>query len=559
MATKLDVPLAQIQGNVTPGFRKDFQAFLFLRFPEEAIPKVENEAGDPRRAREWLGELQPCIASAETVATFNSLYRLVRNRIRNTPLDEKEPEHRDDPALGVKRFLRSTWINVAFTARGLGALLACPLGQEPWAEGREHAKRLEAFAVGMCNRNLRTGDHADDIAAFTVRDSVRKYWDELTNRGDKPEDEEREVAHAVVIIGATSQEELNAELSRQIELAEKHALTVIDGATMRGATLGGGKEHFGFVDVISQPDDDDPLAGWERDGAKTVAPGEFILGCGTEGKTLDAIGAPLDVPAWEKHGSYLVLRKLRQDVDQFWQQMQALADRVHAEIQGLPVPAGAAAPVDPEHPSDDAMFMAAKMIGRWPSGAPMRSTGAGGRPFPIDPANHQAPADPVGPLQVNDYLDDKAGARCPLFAHIRKANPRVTSSAVSEEDLRIHRIIRRGVPYNDNETKGLVFLAYQADIQRGYEHVQGSWLNAPYFGRPDVQGGRLTPSPGADPLAAVRSRRDDLSVYLSGREGEADRGYTSQPLARTIVAEGGGYFFAPSLDALALLARGGMA
>ena len=46
--TTSHVPLEEVQGNITPGFRKDFQAFLFLRFP--------NGAND---VRIWLQDLLP--------------------------------------------------------------------------------------------------------------------------------------------------------------------------------------------------------------------------------------------------------------------------------------------------------------------------------------------------------------------------------------------------------------------------------------------------------------------------------------------------------------------
>ena len=132
MSTSHWVRLDQVQGNVTPGFRKDYQAFLLLRFPQAAFGAPLGSTPEAALARGWLGELQPCIASAETVATFNRLYRLVRARTRDARVGEA----------GARRFVRSTWVNVAFTA--MGKTLDLSAGQMlHLASGEAHALRGE--------------------------------------------------------------------------------------------------------------------------------------------------------------------------------------------------------------------------------------------------------------------------------------------------------------------------------------------------------------------------------------------------------------------------------
>jgi len=103
------VPLDQVQGNVTPGFRKDFQAFLFFQFRKETFAGEPESAAATSDVRAWLTKVVPTIASAEEVATYNQLYRLVKRRMAGT----------DAPDDTVRRFARSTWVNVAFTSRGL--------------------------------------------------------------------------------------------------------------------------------------------------------------------------------------------------------------------------------------------------------------------------------------------------------------------------------------------------------------------------------------------------------------------------------------------------------
>lgn len=84
-----------------------------------------------------------------------------------------------------------------------------------------------------------------------------------------------------------------------------------------------------------------------------------------------------------------------------------------------------------------------------------------------------APLDKLdaGEFAAPDYEADPKGEATPLDAHIRRANPRTPETSASI-------ILRRPFNYSNGVTKsgqldqGLLFVCYQADLERGFEAVQ---------------------------------------------------------------------------------------
>ena len=127
-------------------------------------------------------------------------------------------------------------------------------------------------------------------------------------------------------------------------------------------------EPFGFRDGISQP----VVEGLSKTGPPetTVRAGEFVLGYPNEygqytGRPLlDAAADPARMLPRDaegsgradlgRNGSYLVVRQLRQDVPGFW----GYVDRVTRRPDGTSDPQAR-------------LRLASKMVGRWPSGAPL--------------------------------------------------------------------------------------------------------------------------------------------------------------------------------------------
>ena len=279
-------------------------------------------------------------------------------------------------------------------------------------------------------------------------------------------------------------------------------------------------EHFGYRDGVSQPyanlelDPPPPGGGTPRDDGSwaPVATGEILLG------HLDEDGRVQHLPAnsaLRTNGTYMALRKLEQDVVGF----RNFLKRHEQESQ---------APLGPQ------------MVGRWPDGSSLVK-------FPEGPEQ-------LGPHYrgINDFRyqrDDPFGRRCPIGAHIRRANPRDTND---RDQARRHRLFRRGISYGgpllpanslDEECpRGLIFVSMQARLDRQFEFVLTSWL-----GREELEG-----QAGAklDPLLGDHSGRLEDAFQPTDRFGPVTG------LPRFVTMRGGDYFFIPSVSALAGLHNG---
>jgi Dyp-type peroxidase family len=192
--------------------------------------------------------------------------------------------------------------------------------------------------------------------------------------------------------------------------------------------------------------------------------------------------------------------------------------------------------------------LAARIVGRWPSGAPLVLT-------PDQDQAALADANDFGYAAVDPY-----GYRCPIGAHIRRAHPRDALDPHPGSDASIaldkrHRLLRRGreygpplppdetlaAPASTNDDRGLHFICVNANIARQFEFVHHTWLNNPKFAGlyddADPLVGAHRPSGGTFTMQAppVRTRVSGLPRFVQPR--------------------GGAYFFLPGLRALRYLAR----
>ncbi|MDA1014482.1 MAG: peroxidase, partial [Planctomycetota bacterium] len=255
------------------------------------------------------------------------------------------------------------------------------------------------------------------------------------------------------------------------------------------------KEHFGYTDGISDPffegsgsnplnvigggkptgEDPRTYAGW-----KPLETGEFLLGYKDE--AFEYPKAPLP-PLLSRNGTFMVYRKLHQNVASFEKYLDDFSDRFGGKE-----------------------VLAAKFAGRWRNGAPLTTFATedeanrfaneleclgtkvrGGIATEADQQRHHALN---LELKAFNYNDDIAGARCPVGAHMRRMNPRGAlqfgkDQAFEEPGALVNRrrILRRGLPYgdatldpSDQGNHGVIFIVLNASIKRQFEFVQQQWI-----------------------------------------------------------------------------------
>jgi Dyp-type peroxidase family len=433
----------------------------------------------------------------------------LRAFIAGLPVTSAEGERDERP--------REPLLNVAFSYAGL-----LELGVEP-----ELCERFStAFVQGSHDpyRALVNGDIGADAPANWVWGS------------------EQNPVHVLLLVYAETKSSVQLHADNFTQQALAAGLELVQ--SLEGTTLPGRKEHFGFRDGIAQPSVKGSGRG-EIEG-NSIAAGEFLLG------HRDGYGNVSHSPessagfAFGRNGSYLVFRQLEQDVDAFWRYCASQ--------------------------NKDAVAFASKLVGRWPSGAPL-----------VRHPHEQPPDDQFADEDTFTYLsneddNDRYGARCPFGAHIRRANPRDWQlGADPDESLELsnlHRILRRARPYGPplDETmsadkliahaladsalgsaaprRGLQFLCFNTSIDRQFEFVQQQWCNNPKFAGQNSDVDALI---GArPPLKAIGIDPAAFTIQSDVGEELERRALNLQRFVRLV---GSAYFFMPSLPAIRLFAR----
>jgi deferrochelatase/peroxidase EfeB len=366
----------------------------------------------------------------------------------------------------------------------------------------------------------------------------------------------RKAFDLLVILGTVSQVR---ERTEALAARVKHTQDLSVVYEEFGEDLPNSTEHFGFVDGISVPGlygeieldagrvpvttryGVPPSGGLEfgKPGQPLVWPGRFIMGAprweGDRGETVS--------PVW-RNGSFLVFRRLAQDVGAFYRDTDAMA----LELAGrLSVP------------WLTSEMLREMIVGRRRSGQSLLRPGLGPDSNLAINYFQYASAAPGLTLsngeRISAAIADITGKMCPRWAHIRKVNPRDGGNDLdggSEERQLLRRGIPFGPPYDHSapnasanaEERGLLFLAYQRSIRDQFEALNSHWMNqfeVPQGGGHDVLVGSVL-----DEHGRIGQRRAEWP-------GTATEFLT--PRHWTTVT-GGAYLLAPGLDALRTLVAG---
>jgi len=363
-----------------------------------------------------------------------------------------------------------TWVSVALSFQGLKVLGVPRVSLDSFAP---------EFQQGMAARARVLGDTGE---------SNPELWEEPLGSAD---------VHVLVTALAPD----NEHLERSLEGA-RQAYQKLPGITAIWRqdchALPTEKEAFGFRDGIGHPAIEGSGIPGTNPNERPLKPGEFVLGYPDEMSKTPSIPQP---ELLGRNGTYVVFRKLHQRVAAFRQYLKANSLSREEEE-----------------------WLAAKMMGRWRSGAPLA----------LCPMHDDAELG-ADPQRNNAFLfkeDDLIGYKTPCGSHIRRMNARDADIAGV---VRIHRMIRRGTSYgpllpdgvleDDGMDRGLMFAFVGAHLGRQFEFVQSEWMNdGSFFGGGSTKDPVAGPSEGEGtfdiPKRPLRKRLHGLSQFVVTRGGE---------------------------------------
>ncbi len=376
------------------------------------------------------------------------------------------------------------WVTVAFTWNGLRSLGLSEASLNSFPE---------EFKMGMVARAETLGDigahHPDNWIGGLASPGL----------------------HAIAILFARDHlERARCEAEHAKLLAECEGVELLSALDLDATPpFDYAHDHFGYRDRLSQPviegSGEEPTPG----SGAALKPGEFILGYP------DEHGVIADSPQPEilaRNGSYMAYRRLEEHVGKFREFLRQHGDT--AEEQEL---------------------IAAKLMGRWRSGAPLVLS-----PEKDDPA---LGADMQRNNDFNYKEMDPHGYAVPLGSHARRMNPRDTAVNMNRR-----RMMRRGATYGphlpdgapeDGVERGIAAFVICASLIRQFEFAQNVWANDRNFHE-------------------LGNERDPV---IGNQDGTLEFKIPKRPIRKTIkglpaftTVRGGAYFFLPGLRALRYLA-----
>lgn len=362
------------------------------------------------------------------------------------------------------------------------------------------------------NPTLKPGNQA-------FQDGMKQRSDLLSDNPNDWENEFQNQIDILIIVGNSDEatainrtDNLISQLNTNFDI-----IKVQKGQVLKNEN-GVGIEHFGYADGISQPiffenevNEQNHHSFW-KDEAKL----KLALVKDKGGKFQDSFG------------SYLVFRKLEQNVKAFKAVEKNLPKVKHVNNNGL-------VKINEE-------LAGAMIVGRFEDGTEV--------------VNSSVKKDIKNPLELKndfDYSFDKNASKCPFHSHIRITNPRADIGNTGIDSfVKKKRIVRRGIPFNEigrigtegepENGVGLLFMCYQSDIEAQFEFIQHEWVNLGNFA------GRIV---GQDGL--IGQGQNDFQKQLPEQwdvNGNLNNCDFSNPKSGFVTMKGGEYFYTPSISFL---------
>jgi Dyp-type peroxidase family len=380
--------------------------------------------------------------------------------------------------------LDSRWVTIGLTWNGLSAL------------GVDEAKLAtfpEEFRQGMAARA--------DILGITAANQSDHWVGKLSSPN----------LHAIAILFARDvAERERCQQEHTNYLKQRDGVELLSALDLEAIPpFDYAHEHFGYRDRLSQPVIEGTGVEPTPGSGPAIKAGEFFLGYPDEEGP--AVGLP-QPEILSRNGSYVAYLRMQEHVGAFRDFLRARGET--PEQQEL---------------------MAAKLMGRWRSGAPLVLA-----PDKDDP---KLGADSQRSNDFNYAKMDPYGYGCPLGAHIRRMNPRDTAVNMNRR-----KMIRRGGTYgpplpegvpDDGIERGIAAFVGCASLVRQFEFAMNVWANDPNFHE-------------------LGNERDPI---FGTQDGTFDMTIPKRPIRKKIkglpaftTIRGGAYFFLPGIKALRYLA-----
>jgi Dyp-type peroxidase family len=363
------------------------------------------------------------------------------------------------------------WLGIAFTFQGLRALGIPQASLDSFPE---------EFREGMAARSSILNDLGNNAPA---------NWEYPFGTAEM---------HVALAIYSKDDESLETVLEKARQ--SRHELPGVSVVyRMKFSELPGGRNPFGFKDGLHNPYVEGSGTPIHTGFGPPVKAGEFIMGYPDE---LGRTATSPEPEVLRRNGTFLAFRKFHTRVAEFRKYLRAQASSPEEEE-----------------------LIAAKMVGRWRSGAPLV--------LAPEHDDSELGAD-ANRNNIFGYEDDMQGLKCPFSSHIRRVNPRdaLKNDLVA---INLHHFLRRGTNYgpplpegvleDDGAERGGVFLLIGAHLKRQFEFVQSQWVTDGNF---ISHGTEQDPIIGNDegdgiftiPKRPVRRRLHGLPQFVAVRGGE---------------------------------------